>query len=249
MGIELPRTYLERLDTRAKLTGLAVWVVCVVSLPGAQPFPLAGYAVLLLSLLLLAGRGAAVIFARRFAAALPFVVLLIALLPFASHGKSLWQYGGLSITDTGVRAALHAGSRAVLCVGAVCLVWATTREPELLGGLRGLGAPAVLIGVLAFMLRYLHVLRPELHRLAQARAARTIGRRPIAPLRTAGNLLGAFFVRTQDRALRVADAMAARGYSGQPVQPAAQRSLPAADAVATALFATLLVAWRCIACR
>jgi cobalt/nickel transport system permease protein len=92
------------------------------------------------------------------------------------------------------------------------------------------------------MLRYLHVLRPELHRLWDARAARTIGRRR-PPFRSATNLLGALALRAHGRAERVADAMAARGYAGQwPVSHA--HDPPARATLAAVLFVSVVVLLR-----
>jgi cobalt/nickel transport system permease protein len=211
---EPPQAFLERLDPRLKIACTLVWAVCVVTVPAGHAGLLAAYALLLLLLLILSYRNLGR-FARRFAAALPFIVLLTALLPFFKEGQVLWQLGPITITQEGLWSAQRVAASALLCVAAVCLVWATTPEPDLIDGLKGVGVPAMFVGVLAFMLRYLHVLRPELHRLWDARAARTVGHRNGARFRSAANLLGAFFVRSHERAVRVADAMAARGYDGQ----------------------------------
>jgi cobalt/nickel transport system permease protein len=61
----------------------------------------------------------------------------------------------------------------------------------------------------------LHVLRPELHRLTDARAVRVVGRHGHGNLRSGANVVGALFLRAHDRAERVADAMVSRGFTGQ----------------------------------
>lgn len=238
-----PRVFLERLDARIKIVCLLVWAVCVVTIPQQYKVVHFAYALVLLALLILNHRSLGK-FARRFGAALPFVVLVAVLLPFFGEGAVLWHLGPIAITQEGLWAAERVVIRAVLCVAAVCLVWATTPEPELIAGLRGVGLPAMLVGVIAFMLRYLHVLRPELHRLWDARAARTIGFRNGASFRSAGNLLGAFFLRSHDRAVRVADAMAARGYDGR-WRTAQQVPLTTRDALAGAAFSAGIGLLRC----
>ena len=211
---EPPQTLLERLDARVKILCVLVWAVSVVTVPAQQMGLLGVYAAILFAALTLSYRNLGK-FLRRFATALPFILVLVVLLPFFKEGQVLWHIGPIEVTHEGLMSAERVAASALVCVAAICLVWATTSEADLIGGLRGVGLPAIFVGVIAFMLRYLHVLRPELHRLWDARAARTIGRRNGAAVRSAANLLGAFFLRSHERAERVADAMAARGYDGE----------------------------------
>jgi cobalt/nickel transport system permease protein len=104
----------------------------------------------------------------------------------------------------------------LLCMSAFAAVIASTDDARLLAGLRGLGLPVVFVSVIALVLRYAQVLGPELARLRLARAARTIGAGGPGRLRSGANLLGVLFVRSFDRADRVGQAMAARGWTGQP---------------------------------
>ncbi|HNQ21917.1 MAG TPA: cobalt ECF transporter T component CbiQ [Phycisphaerae bacterium] len=238
-----PRTFLERLDARVKLLAALVWAVCVVTVPtGRGDFQI----ICAVTLLLLLGWNHPNLkrFARRFGTALPFILVLGVLLPFFRVGEPLWQWGWLQVTREGLATAWHVISSAGLCVAALCLVWATTSERDLQAGLRGLGVPAVLVGILGFMVRYLHVLRPELHRLWDAQAARTLSRRRGAALRAGAHLLGAFFLRAHDRAQRVADAMYARGYTGTGAV-VARAPLRGADVAAGMMFLTglLLARW------
>jgi cobalt/nickel transport system permease protein len=209
-----PPALLERLDPRVKLLCVATWAVCIVTLPAGRWRAVAVFGAIPLILLVLnwrlAGR-----FLRRVGPALPAIALLVVLLPFFRHGHPVWQWGVLCITREGIATALRVGSAATLCVVGIALVWASTPQDALLVGLRGIGLPALFVGVVGFMLRYLEVLRPELHRLCDARAARTLGRGGPGPLRSRANLVGALFLRAHGRAERVADAMAARGYTGR----------------------------------
>ena len=209
-----PRAFLERIEARVKLVCVAVWVVCVVTVPRGNVAVVGVYATILLILLAL-NRSLAGRFVRRFGPGLPAIVLICALLPLFKAGDIVWQWGIISVTREGLDTALRVGSAAVLCLGAVALVWASTPQEALLIGLRGVGAPGLLVGVLGFMLRYLEVLRPELHRLTDARAARTIGVGGPGRLRSGASVIGTLFLRAHDRAERVADAMVARGYTGR----------------------------------
>jgi cobalt/nickel transport system permease protein len=209
-----PQGFLERLDPRIKLVCLLVWAVCVVTVP-PKHFILTGSYALILLVLLLANTKLFKKFARRFGAALPFVVLLSCLLPFFSEGRTVWSWGPLAITEQGLWTAQRVAAAATLCAAGMALVWASTSESRLLAGLRGLAVPATLVSVLGFMLRYLYVLRPELHRLTDARAVRTVGGHGPGRLRSGANVVGALFLRAHDRAERVADAMVSRGFTGQ----------------------------------
>lgn len=210
-----PRAYLERMDSRIKLACLLVWVVCVVSV-SARWSALYGLYGAILLVLVVSHPGVVAKFFRRFASAMPFVLVFAAVLPFLKPGRVLWALGPFEITEPGLLTALHVAAAATLCVGAMSLVWASTSEGALLAGLRGVGLPATLVSVLGFMLRYLHVLRPELHRLTDARAGRTIGPHGPGMLRSGANVLGSLFLRAHDRADRVGDAMVARCFDGQP---------------------------------
>ncbi len=236
-----PLTFLEQLDARVKILCALSWAICVVTIRRPDLPLTATYAALVAALLVLQRRSVGK-YLRRFATALPAIAILVVLLPFFKEGTVLWQLGPLEVTREGLYAAQRLATCAALCVGVLALVWVTTPEAELIAGLRRLGLPALFVGVLAFMLRYLHVLRPELHRLWDARAARTIGRhRP--PFRSATNLLGALALRAHGRAERVADAMAARGYAGQwPVSHA--HDPPAHATLAAVLFVSVVVLLR-----
>jgi len=209
-----PQDLLERIDPRIKIVCLLVWAVCVVSVPAGEVRVIAAYAAVLVLLvamnLPLWGK-----FARRFAAAIPLVVLLVLLLPFLKTGQVLWRWGWLQISSEGLWTAQRVGTAAILCIVAMALFWASTSESRLLAGLRGLAVPDTVVNALGFMLRYLDVLRPELHRLTDARSARTIGKSGTGALRSGANVVGALFIRAHDRAQRVADAMVSRGFTGR----------------------------------
>jgi cobalt ECF transporter T component CbiQ len=241
--LEPPQAFLERLDPRVKIVCALVWAVCVVTIPVRDADVQISYGLILLALLTLNHRCFGK-FVQRFGTALPLIAGLVVLLPFFKEGQTLWRFGLLEVTQEGLWSAQKVATSALLCVAALCLLWATTQEADLIAGLRGIGLPATFVGVLACMLRYLHVLRPELHRLWDARAARTIGKRSRGRFGSASNLLGAFFLRCHERALRVADALAARGYDGH-WRVACHRPLTTLDALAGGGFiaGVLLVRW------
>jgi cobalt/nickel transport system permease protein len=82
----------------------------------------------------------------------------------------------------------------------------------LLGGLRKLHVPAILVTQIALMTRYLFVLVQEVSQLLDAYRLRSGGRNP--RISEAGPLLGGMLLRTLDRASEIQHAMELRGFQG-----------------------------------
>jgi cobalt/nickel transport system permease protein len=231
-------------DPRVKLVVALVWCVCIVTVPPDAMETLGLYAGLLtLGVAVNHGRFRAVL--ANVARALPILLLLVIAIPFLKPGAPLWPWGWASPSIEGAQMAGVVFVSALLCVGALALVGATTPPERLLGGLRGIGLPAMLVGVIGLMFRYLQVLPCEMHRLRDARDARAIGPSGPGRLRSGGNLIGTLFLRSFDRAERVADAMAARGYGGQ-LHTYPQPALSRADLIRGLAWAGVIVFVRCV---
>ncbi|MEW6635696.1 MAG: energy-coupling factor transporter transmembrane component T, partial [Actinomycetota bacterium] len=107
----------------------------------------------------------------------------------------------------------------------------TTPFPRLLRGFELLRVPRLIVVIVAFMWRYLHVLGAEAGRMQTARAARgySASSLPRAASST-GALISTLFMRSMERGERVYLAMLARGYSGSMPATAVERlSLRPAD--------------------
>jgi len=115
---------------------------------------------------------------------------------------ALLQPGGLRVFATIL-------TKSTLCLFTMILLSNTTPFAELLGVLRRVRFPALLITTLALMYRYLFVLADEAERMQRARQARTFGRTRWTVLAT---VLGQLFVRSTERAERIYAAMCARGW-------------------------------------
>ena len=90
----------------------------------------------------------------------------------------------------------------------------TTPFPRLLHGFETLRAPRMLVLIVSFMWRYLHVLGEEWHRMRIARQARGHSSRWLFGERSLGPLIATLFLRSLQRGERVYLAMTARGFSG-----------------------------------
>ncbi len=129
-------------------------------------------------------------------------LLLLEPLVLGVAALALLQPGGLRVFATIL-------TKSTLCLFTMILLANTTPFSEILGVLRRVRFPALLITTLALMYRYLFVLADEAERMQRARQARTFGRTRWAVLAT---VLGQLFVRSTERAERIYAAMCARGW-------------------------------------
>lgn len=189
---------LHRLDARAKLLSLGLFLLAVALTPGDHWLRHGLHLVVLAGLLGVAGVPVGFLWQR-----------LLWLVPFFLFAAAGLLLGGSPV----LFAALVAKS--VLALLGIMGLLATTPFPQLLTGLRGLRFPMVPLQVLAFAYRYLLLLTEEGMRLARAYAARAGGARGFRQIRPLGRILGHFFLRTYDRSERIYQAMLARGFDGR----------------------------------
>jgi cobalt/nickel transport system permease protein len=214
---------LHALDSRVKFVltvGYALTVACVPS--GAWPIY-----ILLLALVLAAavaselGLGYA---AKKAALALPVALAALPSL-FATSGSALFSLRigpwTLTATEPGLERVVSVVLKSWVSMQAAVLLAATTRFPDLLVAMRGVGIPRLLVAVVSLMWRYLFVLVGEAVRLTQARDARSgspTGRGGGTVwwrARVTGGMAGNLFLRGYERSERIYAAMVARGYDGE----------------------------------
>ncbi len=121
--------------------------------------------------------------------------------------------GGLSLLVPASRLTFLAVLiKSNLCVFAMLLLTWTTPFHDILGELRRLRLPSVMLTTLALMYRYLPVLGEEASRMQRARASRTFrsGRR--LAWRNLSTIIGQLFIRSTERAERIYLAMCSRGW-------------------------------------
>jgi cobalt/nickel transport system permease protein len=232
--------FVHRLDPRVRLLGAFFIILTIVTLPQGAWFAF-GLILIVIVLLSLASRLGPFYTLRGAFIAIPFVLAAIPI-PFITPGPVAWVVPGLgwAMTTTGLIRFLTILLRTWLAVQAGVLLSATTSVPRMLWGMQALGVPAVLVGVIGFMIRYIFVLGDEVLRMLRARSARSPrlpGRHRPGLLwqgRTAGMMVGSFFLRSLERSERVYAAMAARGYQGK-IRLLRQPAMLASDWSALAL--------------
>lgn len=213
---ELDRlAYLEspihRLDPRAKLVTVAVFLACVISFGKYQVSALLPYTLFPIVLATAGGLPLGYL-ARRLLAVAPFALFIGAFNPLLDR-QPLVLIGPVTVSGGWVSFASILLRFALTLAAALVLV-ATTSFHAVCLGLERLGTPRVLANQLLFLYRYLFVLADEALRLVRARALRSFGGRGLG-LRVYGHVLGHLLLRSVARAQRVHRAMLCRGFDGE----------------------------------
>lgn len=223
----------HRLDPRVKIVGLIGLVVVSVSLPPGAWLAIGALAAILVALVAVAKLHPLHLL-RRMTIEVPFL-LAAAVLPFT--------------VEDGVVLGATVGAKITVGVLGMVILSSTTPFPLLLRGFELLRTPRLIVVIVAFMWRYLHVLGEEVSNMQTARAARGYSARFFwQAAASTGALVATLFVRSLERGERVYLAMLSRGYDGSmpatAVEPLALRaadvSFLAALAVVLALVRVLL---------
>jgi cobalt/nickel transport system permease protein len=212
----------HRADPRTKLVVTVAAIVAIAVLP-VGAFPAFALAWLALATVAVVARVGALRLLRGSWVALPFALIALPLI-FTRPGDILLTLSlgpvGLHVTDAGLRDASSILAKSWLSVQAALLLTWTTPFTAILEALRGLRLPALMVGTVGFMYRYLAVLGEEAGRMNRARAARSAvvsgrgGGRLAWRARVTGSMVGSLFLRSYERSERVHAAMLARGFEG-----------------------------------
>ena len=210
------RGFLQRMDPRAKIIGVAVLVVMATvlhALPALAALYGAAVAVALVSRVPLRRLARVWLVVPLFSVA----IMLPAVLNVVTPGRSVLTLAhGLSITSDGLMVAARFVLRAAACVTLVLLLTSTTRPDRLFRGLRCLGVPRLFVMLLSMMERYLWVLARSAEEIHLAKIGRSIGQGSLRDERVwvaAG--MGSLFRRTRSLGHEVYLAMISRGYTGE----------------------------------
>ncbi|MGL4742831.1 MAG: cobalt ECF transporter T component CbiQ [Dermatophilaceae bacterium] len=205
-------TLLHRMPPHAKLVGLLVFVILVVSVPAPERGALLGLLAVALAVVL-STRVPVRHLAARLAVEVPFAVFAVAL-PFVATGPQV-EFGPVTVSRPGLDAAVALLLKGTCGVLAAVAYAVTTRPRDLLRALQHLRVPDALVLIASSMVRYVDVVLDQVRRMRVARASRGfVARSPRAwPVLAAGT--GALFIRTFERGERVHLAMLSRGWSGR----------------------------------
>lgn len=229
------------LDPRAKIVAAVAIVLTVVLSGPPRALELAGIAAFLCAVTVLARIPLSSVLARS-ALVLPFAGTIALFAPLQHAGGSL-SVGGLTgaYGDGGWIAAYAILAKAWLATLTVVVLSATTPVPRLFKGLEALRVPDVILMLLAFMYRYVAVMRDQLASLRNALDSRGFALGRFQKVKLLGHLAGNLFIRAYDRGERIHAAMLSRGWTGG-LPTSETLALRPADVLAVALVVLFLTA-------
>lgn len=201
----------HRLAPEAKLVGVVALAAAMAWTPRRAVWAFAVDAALVLAVVTVARLPVRVVMARL-VVVVPFL-LMAAVLPFVASGPRR-DVLGVGVSAEGLWGAWNIAIKAVLGATAAIVFGATTPVTDVLRGLTRVRVPAVIVSIVAFMVRYLDVLADELARTRIAMTSRGHDPRWLWQARPLASSLGALFVRSYERGERVHHAMLARGFTG-----------------------------------
>lgn len=205
---------IHRLDPRAKVLATLVFILAVVSFDKYTVSPLLPFLAFPVAIAVL-GFVPFRLIVRRFALALPFILLIGIFNPLLDRAVMV-EVAGLHVSGGWV-SFTSIFFRGLLCVTAGIVLIATTSMPRVAEALGGLRFPRVLVVQLLLLYRYLFVLMDEAGRMRRARALRAGTAK--TSLRDATGMLTTLLLRTVDRSEDIWRAMLVRGFEGELRSP------------------------------
>lgn len=205
-------TGIHGLPPETKIVAAVAFIFTVIATPNAQFWAFGLFALLLVGVAVAAHIPARII-APRMIVEVPFLFFAL-LMPFTGPEPDVVVLG-LSLSQAGLLAGWGILIKGTLGVVTSILLAATTPARDLLLGLERLRAPQLLVQIASFMLRYVHVVSDEMHRMQLARVSRGFEATGIRSWPVIAQSGGALFIRSYERGERVHLAMLSRGYTGR----------------------------------
>jgi cobalt/nickel transport system permease protein len=230
-------TPLHRVPAEVKVVGALALVVVVISVPQGVLLPYLSPLVAVVALAAVAHLRARA-FLRRLLLVVPVLAFAL-LLPLLGPGPDV-QVLGVGLSEPGLWSMAAILAKGLLGAGVALLLSSTTEPYALLGGLRALHVPAVLVAIAMFMVRFLVVIEDEARTMAVARASRGHDPRWLAQAAPVASSVGALFVRSFERGERVHAAMVSRGWTGSVPDDQRQAASTQQWTVAAAVVAVVL---------
>ncbi len=210
-------SFIHRLDPRAKLAGLLMFILFVISTPPDSFICFALYGALICGLILLSGIPPAFMI-KRSLCIFPFVFLVAMFIPFFREGEIVWtgSFGPmhLAVTRDGLMVFWNVLSKGYLSVLCLILLMSSTGFVDLLKGMERLKLPGLFIMILSFMYRYIFLVEDELMIMKRAKDSRSTGGSRWFHIRALANIIGVLFIKSYERAENVYLAMCSRGFNG-----------------------------------
>jgi len=226
---------LHRLDARIKIICAVAAVFCIVIL---SHWELAALFFTVCLGLVLYSRASMKVYLKRLLLPITIIIFVSIIQPF-TYGSTVVAYvPGLMfpIYQQGILFAVLIFTRCLAAVAVLNLLILVTPITTVMDSLSWFRVPSVLIDTMMLMFRYISVLSEESTRMYRAQESRCGHSRSVSylkKLRNFGSIAGALIMRAFDRAIKVGDAMASRGYTGKyTLFTYEERRLPTRDFLA-----------------
>jgi cobalt/nickel transport system permease protein len=208
---------LHRLDARIKIICAVAAVFCIVLLSHWELTAL--FFATCLSLVLYS-RASMKVYLKRLLLPITIVVFVSVIQPFTYGSTVVTVVPGLMfpIYQQGIIFGILIFTRCLAAVAVLNLLILVTPITTVMDSLSWFRVPSVIIDTMTLMFRYIFVLSEESTRMYRAQESRCGHSRSVSYLkkvRNFGSIAGALIMRSFDRAIKVGDAMASRGYTGK----------------------------------
>lgn len=235
------------LDARAKALALFVVIFACVTTPADAWWPYCIYAALVV-IIATASRLPAKYLLSRMLVVLPFILVVAVFVPFMNRVGPTYHWWIFTVSRGGLLVLWNVTAKSLISVSCLILLSSTTPFGDLMHGFERLHVPRFFTTVAAFMYRYIFIIVDEAERMKRARDSRNFRGRWIWQARVVGHMVASLFLRSQERAERVYQAMSARGFDGTFPRWKDSRMMSAdyvfmAGVMLTALAGRLVVLW------
>jgi len=201
------------LDPRAKAIAMFAIIIACVTTPADTWWPFAIYAAMVL-IIANASHLPLKYLLTRMLIVLPFIIVVALFVPFMRGEGPTYHIGFITVTRGSLLVLWNVTAKALISVSCLILLSSTTPFADLMHGFERLHVPKFFTTVGAFMYRYIFIIIDEAERMKRARDSRNFHGRWIWQVKVIGYMIASLFLRSQERAERVYQAMSARGFDG-----------------------------------
>jgi cobalt/nickel transport system permease protein len=201
------------LDPRAKAIALFAVIIACVTTPANVWWPYAIYAAIVL-IIANASRLPLSYLLTRMLVVAPFILVVAVCVPFMNGAAPTYDLGVFTVTHGGLLVLWNVAAKSLISVSCLILLSSTTQFADLMHGFERLHVPRFFTTVAAFMYRYIFIIIDEAERMKRARDSRNFHGRWLWQAKVIGHMVASLFLRSQERAERVYQAMSARGFDG-----------------------------------
>jgi len=221
-------TLIYKLDPRIKLTCAVAAILTVLFMAHWQTATLVFVSCLFL---ITYYKGPVKRFLKQLISPLYIIIMVAAIQPFTYGSTLAFQTPilALPIYIEGLWFALLIFTRCLAAVAILNLLVMTTPIMKVMEVLSWFRVPAVLLDVALLMFRYIFIISDEAERIHKAQKSRCGYSQSVGyfgKLRNYGTLFGMLLIRSYERAVRVGNAMIARGYKGETLFSFEEETIP-----------------------